>query len=52
MLDAWNAEDLKAGRMDPVDYAKLVCDFEKVNPDYYGGRTFNASRWMDRQDRR
>lgn len=52
MLDEFNAQDLAAGRMDPVEYAKTVSDFETVNPDYYGGRTFTASRWMDRMERR
>ena len=52
MLDQFNAEDAEAGRMDAVDYAKLLCDFHPVNPDYHGGRTFEASRWMDRMERR
>ena len=52
LLDDWNAEDMAAGRMDPVEYAKLVTKFETVNPDYYGGRTFMADRWMDRNNHR
>ena len=52
MVDEWNAEDKAAERMDPVEYAKLVIDFQRVNPDYNGGRTFDALRWMDRMERR
>lgn len=49
MIDAWNAEDLAAGRMDPVEYAKLAMEFQNVNPDYHAGRTFECNRWIDRQ---
>lgn len=51
MLDAWNAEDLAAGRLDAVEYAKLVVEYQTVNPDYHGGRSFEASRYMDRKVR-
>jgi hypothetical protein len=50
MLDNFNAQDLAAKRMDPVDYAKALCGFHPVNPDYHGGRTFEADRWLDRLD--
>lgn len=52
LIDDWNAEDAEAGRMDPVEYAKLVTKFETVNPNYYGGKTFVADRWMDRRNHR
>jgi hypothetical protein len=52
MLDNWNAEDKAAGRMDPVSYAKTLTNFTRVNPDYNGGRSFEADRWFDRQERR
>lgn len=48
LLDEWNNEDAAKKRMDPVDYAKLVCNFEEINPDYNNGKTFWADRWMDR----
>lgn len=51
LLDAWNAEDLEAGRLDPVEYAKLVVGFQSVPPGYYD-RTFNATRWIDRVENR
>jgi endogenous inhibitor of DNA gyrase (YacG/DUF329 family) len=51
MIDHWNAEDLAAGRMDPVEYAKLSMNVHSVNPDYNGGRSFEADRWFDRQQR-
>jgi hypothetical protein len=42
MLDDWNAEDLKAGRMKAGDYAALVCEFNTQNPSW-------SSRYFDRK---
>ena len=52
LLDQWNSEDKAAGRMKADDYMKLVANFTPVNPDYYNGKTFEADRWFDRQDRK
>lgn len=48
LLDNWNADDAANGRIDPVEYSKSLTNYEAINPDYNGGRTFWADRWMDR----
>lgn len=51
MLDQMNAEDLAAGRMKAVDYAKTVTEFRPVSLEY-NTKAYEASRFMDRQTRR
>lgn len=42
MLDAWNAEDLKAGRMRADHYAAAVTDFNAAHPQW-------SRRYIDRK---